>query len=90
MSRREVIEITCDRCGRTETQSSTEIPKSGSPEMDYTFHGVRVTFNDLCRRCRDAVTGYIARITRKMDDAVAVPPEETKDEPKKRGFLGGK
>lgn len=74
MARREVIEITCDRCGRTETQSSTETPKGGSPEIDATFHGEKVRFNDLCKRCREAVTGYFTRIAKKVEDSEKAAP----------------
>lgn len=85
MARRDVIEITCDRCGRTETQSSTEAPKSGAPEIEGSFHGEKVCFNDLCKRCREAVKGYFSRISKKADDQAATPEAP---EPKKHGFLG--
>lgn len=102
MARRDVIEITCDRCGKTETQSSTEAPKQGAPEIQATFHDEKVTYNDLCKRCREAVKGYFTRITKKVDDqapaaaptvqVVHTPPlhPEVKDEKKKGGFLGGR
>jgi len=103
MARREVVEITCDRCSRTETQTSTEAPKGGSPEFVGTFHGEKVSYDDLCKRCREAVSGYYSRIAKKADDQVVVAPvvaptpalpqspnvTEVKEEPKRRSFLGG-
>ena len=89
MARRDVVEITCDRCGRTETQSSTEAPKGGVPELHATFHDETTHFNDLCKRCRDAVKGYFDRITKKVEEPVAGAPT-SHEEPKKRGFLGGR
>lgn len=103
MARRDVIEVTCDRCGRTETQSSTEAPKregqeKPAPEIEASFHGEKLAFNDLCKRCREAVKGYFTRISKKTEDASApsampgdpAPTAEVKEEPKKRGFLGGR
>jgi hypothetical protein len=104
MARRDVVEVTCDRCGRTETQTSTETPKGGSPEFHGTFHGETHQFNDLCKRCRDAVKGYFERLCKKIDEQgkptvekvvqpatspVATPHPELKEQ-KKHNFLGGK
>lgn len=98
MARREVLEITCDRCGRTETQTSVETPKGGSPEVEAKFHGEVVSFNDLCKRCREAVKGYFSRIKKEEVAQKAAPPApvevevpaqiEKKDEGKKKSFLG--
>jgi hypothetical protein len=96
MARRDVIEITCDRCGRTETQGSAEAPKTQGPEIDATFHGEKISFSDLCKRCREAVNGYFSRIAKKADDqekpsnVTAIDPTQPVkvEEPKKKGFLG--
>lgn len=100
MARRDVIEITCDRCGRTETQSSTEAPKKEgekpAPEIEAIFHGEKLVFNDLCKRCREAVKGYFSRIAKKdepaAEKAASVTPIDPAQQPKpeKRGFLGGR
>jgi len=96
MARRDVIEITCDRCGRTETQSSTETPKSTGPEIEATFHGEKLSFGDLCKRCREAVKGYFGRIAKKEEEkpanVTAIDPNQPPKpvEEKKRSFLGGR
>jgi hypothetical protein len=91
MARRDVIEVTCDRCKRKETQCSTDMPTGGSPEVDATFHGERITFNDLCKRCREAVGGYFGRLAKKVDDQTSMASLDEKDGRKKStGFLGNK
>jgi hypothetical protein len=80
MARRDVIEITCDRCGRTETQSSAEAAKPGVPEIQATFHDEKICFNDLCKRCRAAVKGYFTRMVKKEDDQVPAAAPEKKPE----------
>jgi hypothetical protein len=95
VARREVVEITCDRCGRTETQNSEELPKLDGPELDASFHGEHITFQDLCKRCRDAVDGYFNRLAKKplevLEKVVDLEqPAEDKPAPeaKKKSFLG--
>ena len=95
MARREVLEVTCDRCGRIETQSTGDAPKGeGAPcEISVTFHGETQSFEDLCKRCRGAVKGYFERISKKADDQAPatnanVTPMDPAAAPKKR-FLGG-
>lgn len=96
MARRDVVEVTCDRCGRVETQSSGDAPKieGGKGEVSITFHGEAHSFEDLCKRCRSAVKGYFDRIAKKVDDQEPAPsnnvtPIDPATPPKKR-FLGGK
>lgn len=86
MARREVIEVTCDRCGRTETQAKSNEPMQ-SPELRVTFHGVSVEYSDMCMRCRSAVENYFKSMTKQQDDDKA---PEAEPEPEKKGFLGMK
>lgn len=95
MARREVVEIVCDRCGRTENQNASELPSSDGPELDVAFLKERVQFNDLCKRCRDAVRGYFCRIRKKVEDKEEIEAitsgedSATQEEVKKKhGFLG--
>jgi len=69
MARRDVIEVTCDRCGRVETQGSDDRGDTG-PEVEVTYHGETYSFEDLCARCRSAVEGYFKRIAKKADDQI--------------------
>ena len=63
MARRKVLEVECDRCGRTETQA--ENPDRPHPEFSANLHGDEVSFEDLCAKCRDAIRNYYKRIARK-------------------------
>jgi hypothetical protein len=66
------------------------------PELVVTFRKQKFEYKDLCTRCRDAVSGYFKRMTKQEEvtDPQAGPPapapEEKPEEPKKRGFLGGR
>lgn len=87
MARREVVEITCGRCGKIETQSADELPKQeGNNKFEFrlTFQGKKISYDDLCRRCRSSLTSYVDKITnipnRQVTDAVKavkdrVPPK---------------
>lgn len=97
MARRDVVEVTCDRCGRVETQHSGEVARKGEMKFEVTvnFHGELCSFEDLCKRCRSAVRGYYERIAKKADDQVAPPegnvtPIDPPKQPEKKRFLGGK
>jgi len=85
MARREVIEITCDRCSRTETQPKVSEPVQ-SPELRVMFHGVSVEYSDLCIRCRSAVENYFKSMTKKQEEEKPQEPEP--EQQKKGGFLG--
>ena len=73
MARREVVEVECGRCQKKEVQSKTELPeardKSGNPipEFAAVFHGRAVTFEDLCRTCRQTIGNYFRRIIKEDD-----------------------
>lgn len=94
MARREVVEVECDRCGRTETQASNDKEVEGT-EVTVTFHGETYTYEDLCKRCRSAVKGYFDRIAKKADDQVPNDSKVTSIDPasetseRKRFFGGG-
>jgi hypothetical protein len=88
MARREVIEINCDRCKRTETQPISAQPASNSPELEITFQGQKIVYSDLCKRCRDAVTGYFKQMTMQMSpkEEPANPAAPVAEQPKKGLF----
>jgi hypothetical protein len=78
MAKREVVEVTCDRCKKTETQGKDEgvtdgvefegaLQVPGSPKLS-------IKYADLCRNCRRSVRNYFNRIAK---------VEEEKDEEKK-------
>lgn len=95
MARREVVEVTCDRCGRVETQASNDKGDSEN-EVSVTYHGETHSFEDLCKRCRSAVKGYFERIIKKADDqapatnAKVTPIDPANGPSEKKRFLGGK
>ena len=71
MARREVIEVICDRCGRTETQAQGDRPEAtggGSYEFKISLHGKETSYEDLCVSCRKSLANYYAKIIKaKMD-----------------------
>ena len=94
MARRKVLEVTCDRCNRTETQQMPDDPMEGHEvELSIRFRGEEHRFSDLCTRCREACANYFKSITKQRDDKEEAenpePPSETDPEAKKKGgFLG--
>jgi hypothetical protein len=92
MARREVIEIVCDRCSRTELVN----PESYNTSMDLELYfgkpaegssntrEVMVIFHDLCSSCNKSVRNYIGQIrmdAKKKDDTQEVPPFPSEGEP---------
>jgi hypothetical protein len=53
MSRAEVVQIKCDRCKRVEVAAPG--PAKTQPDFDALFDGERVTYPDLCSRCKAAI-----------------------------------
>lgn len=94
MARRDVVEVTCDRCGRTETQASNDKEVEGH-EVTVTFHGETYSYEDLCKRCRLAVKGYFNRIAKKADDQIPADDakvtsiDPTSETSERKRFFGG-
>ena len=85
MAKRQVFEVICDRCHRTETQplQAGQDNRSG-PELEMTYRGKKVLYQDLCMNCQKAVENYITSLTKsKEKDETAKPEPEVKS-----GFLG--
>ncbi len=93
MARRQVLEIVCDRCKKTETQ---DVPEGEEDKVDIeveiTFHGETVKYGDLCKNCRKAVANLFKKIAKQAEEPKGdnVTPIEPKKAPEKRRFLGGK
>lgn len=64
MARRKVIEVTCDRCKKTEVQAAEEVSKAGEPECMASMGGVDILFDDLCRKCRGTAQAAFDRLRR--------------------------
>ncbi len=90
MARQSVIEVVCDRCGRTETQETAKVfnpPDSkakqwstpnGTPlEVSLRFRNQEVAYEDLCVSCRKTIEN-------KFESIVAVTPESRAREGKKK------
>ena len=86
MARREVIEITCDRCGRTETQEPTQAGKDFKVELTIEFHAEKHQYDDLCMRCRKACENYFKSITKQVENESGENPAGTPIE--KKGMFG--
>jgi Na+-translocating ferredoxin:NAD+ oxidoreductase RNF subunit RnfB len=75
MARREIIEVTCDRCKKIKTMPKDLVTNDNELVVTmYRFDKkktIQVVFEDLCTSCRDTVTNYI-------DRALKMPAEENK------------
>jgi hypothetical protein len=88
MARRKVIEVICDRCGKTETQEPSQEAKAEGPELIVEFQGERKEYSDLCIRCRSACEGYFRGLTKQVEKVGK--EEKAKEAPKgKPGLLSG-
>jgi hypothetical protein len=74
MAKREVVEVTCDRCGKTETQTKDEINTESRPEFTGQSWDPKTKtlsklakYDDLCKKCRRAVGNYFVKII-KVDE----------------------
>lgn len=92
MARRQVLEVVCDRCGRTETQDLNSSPKQGREEHELRieFHGKVTTYDDLCLRCRRASENYIKSLRRETEESKENGTESQPEPEKKKGLFGGK
>lgn len=86
MGRRKVVEISCDRCSKVETQNEAELAPDGQPEARVEWGGKATVYQDLCRRCRETVKNYVRRILlasedKKEDEGVTPNPSGVKKGP---------
>ena len=79
MARREVVEVVCDRCSRTETQAPDSGPKTEGPEAKFMLHDAEVVYQDLCRRCRDTLGNYYSKIIKAKEEEEKKPPVKAVD-----------
>ena len=87
MARRQVIELSCDRCGKVETQPVVEQTRASKFELEISFNGQEVKYEDLCRRCRSACENYFKNMT-KQPEPEEEKTEEKKEESPTNRFLG--
>ena len=83
MSRREVVEIVCDRCKRTDIRPPEEVQED--PVLSVTFKGETVTYDDLCRRCDDTLGNMFKRMVKQGPDEIN--DEGNGESPKKGGIF---
>lgn len=57
MARCEVVQIQCDRCKRVELRAPT--PKKALPDLDLTYLGERVKYDDTCQFCQETIKRII-------------------------------
>ena len=84
MTRRQVTEIVCSRCGKGEIQTEKELNgiEPNIPEFTITLHNKTIEYSDLCTRCRKVLKNYYLKITNSEDKDEAKPRE-----PQKKGGL---
>jgi hypothetical protein len=87
MARRQVVEIICDRCKRTETQEDKPRPQGEQPGLVITYKGKQVQFDDFCRRCDSTVENYVNKLLKKPEDDEGVSKPAASKE--KKGLLSG-
>lgn len=84
MARCEVVQVQCDRCKRVDLRTPT--PPKAKPDFELFFLGRHVKFDDLCERCKPAISRLITHIeewdrelTQKLGPTVSsneAPPTE--------------
>jgi len=80
MARKTVIEITCDRCGKTEHVTDPSRAEKDPPDFSGSLFfdedsNEEKEFQDLCGRCRKAVRNYWNKIL--LKDGESDDPPET-------------
>jgi hypothetical protein len=74
MARKQVVEVQCDRCTRTEHRHEKAFPEKTHKEGEetYAFFGTGegltpVKFKDLCTPCQKTVKNHLEQIGKKID-----------------------
>lgn len=99
MGRKQVLEIHCDRCGRTETRELpkvSEVKDGVEPILEVRYKGTTTKYDDLCNRCDNSCENYYKNMTLQNEKEEQEKEEqekkdaESKPEPKKGIFgMGG-
>ena len=87
MSKREVIEVLCDRCKKVEVVSKESVKGGNEPEFALKFNGKQATYTDLCSRCRETLSGLYKKLTLQQPDEVKDAAVPSSDGPQKNGLL---
>ena len=66
MGRAKVVEVVCDRCGRTEHRPEAEWTEDKPPDFEGSFKGASVVYEDLCQPCEVIVGNNWSDTTRKL------------------------
>lgn len=72
MAKKNVIEVTCDRCARVEYIDPETTKLAGG--LDLTFAGEKIAFPELCSRCGKAIANYIKQIKRAGKEEIEESP----------------
>jgi len=78
MGRKVVVELKCDRCGRTE-HSAPDGRTDNEPVFECIYKGKKLTFNDLCSGCVEVVATHVADIVREMKKVSPIRKNETRN-----------
>jgi hypothetical protein len=77
MGRKVVVELKCDRCGRTE-HNAPDTRGAGEPIFKCEFQKKVVEFGDLCSGCTEVVATHVADIMREMKKVSPIRKNETR------------
>ena len=93
MPRQSVIEVTCSRCGKTETQKSSKVfnppdskkdwvSEEGDPiECSFRFRDNEVSYEDLCERCRETISNIFLSVSKVTPETRAKGGKKKEDDP---------
>lgn len=59
MAIKRVVIKTCDRCKRDEEMVETTATGTATPVFDLNYHGRRMTYTDICPRCKKRLDGLM-------------------------------
>lgn len=78
MGRKVVVELKCDRCGRTE-HNAPDNRGNGESIFKCEFQKKVVEFGDLCSGCTEVVATHVADIMREMKKVSPIRKNATRD-----------
>lgn len=66
MARRQVVEVQCSRCDRTELRDVSPAAVAEESALIVQFGKMSIIFEDLCEPCMGAVRGHLEAVAKKI------------------------